>query len=218
MVVEYTPHADDEIRYVAVPYVASNAARAHPLARWWGEGQASAFDDPAVVTFLADRYYRLTFNQETPDEHWAGGDLMGVSAPGSADAPDYDLMTRDSAAEARGDQKTLAFEHAGRYRVKMRLWSSADTLTDVGLFAYEVMSGTDDQFLFAAPGYIAEVRQPFGSADTANVRIGEFNEVLDLEAGAQLTSIFVATTTAGGANDAATERLVSFYAEVERLD
>ena len=142
---------------------------------------------------------------------------MGVSAPASADAPDYDLLTRDSAAEARGDQRVLNFEHAGRYRVKMRVWSSADTLTNVGLFAYDVMSGTDDQFLFAAPGYIAEVRQPFGSTDTANVRVGEFDEVLELEAGAQITSIFVATANSGGVN-AAADRLVSFYAEVERLD
>ena len=142
---------------------------------------------------------------------------MGVSAPASADAPNYDLITRDSAAEARGDQRVLDFEHAGRYRAKVRLWSSAESETEIGLFTYDVLAGTDDLLLFASPGYLAGTRLPFGSANSNNVRVAEFNEVLVLDADAQLTFIFSLATSAGG-GAMTQDRLLSFYAEVERLD
>ena len=126
------------------------------MARWWGEGQDSAHDDPATVTFLGGHYYRLTGKQATPDEYWADGDQMGVSLATGALAPDYNLITRDSAGEARGDFKVLDLP-AGRFRVKVRLWSSADANVELGLFAYEVKAGADDFFLFALPGYITQL-------------------------------------------------------------
>ena len=217
MVIEFTAHADDEVRYRAVPYVASNALRAHPMARWWGESQDSAHDDPATVTFLGDRYYRLTGKQAAPDEHWAGGSVMGVSLATGALAPNYDLITRDGAAEARGDFRVLDLP-AGRFRVKVRLWSSADANVELGLFAYEVETGADDQLLFALPGYITAVNVPLSTGETDNVRIAEFNEILSFTDATQLTFIYVGLVGTNNGPLVAADKLVSFYIEVERLD
>ena len=83
------------------------------------------FATPATVVFLGGRYYRLTYKQNTPDNFWNGGDMIGVEASDGADAADYDLIARDLAGEIRGDHRVLTFQ-PGRYRVHTRLWSSGE--------------------------------------------------------------------------------------------
>ena len=53
---------------------------ANPTAEWWGESQLEKYADPALVTFLVNLFYRLTYKQNEPDRYWNGGDMIGVEA------------------------------------------------------------------------------------------------------------------------------------------
>ena len=101
-------------------------AHPRPTATWYGEGQTGQHNAPSLKTFLGNRYYRLTYESNSPDRHYEGGNATGVLVLDSAAATDYDLITRDSASEIRGDKKVIQFT-AGRYRFKTRVWSSAGT-------------------------------------------------------------------------------------------
>ena len=77
-------------------------AHPRPTATWYGEGQTGQHNAPSAKTFLGDRYYRLTYENNSPDRHYEGGDATGVLVLDSAADTDYDLITRDSAAEVHG--------------------------------------------------------------------------------------------------------------------
>ena len=186
----------------------------NPTAEWWGESQLTKFAAPATVTFLAGRYYRLTYKQNTPDNFWNGGDMIGVESSDGADAADYDLIARDLAGEQRGDHKVLTFQ-PGRYRVHTRLWSSGQEIFSLGMYVYEVMAGVDDIQLFASAGYNSSVREPLATTGiTNNVRVAEFNEIFEFSSETQLTQVFV-----GGGDDAldAADQILSFFTHIERL-
>ena len=189
---------------------------ANPTAEWWGESQLEKYADPALVTFFANKFYRLTYKQNEPDRYWNGGDMIGVEVSDGADAPNYDLITRNLAAEVRGDHKVFTFQ-PGRYRVHTRLWSSAEAIFSLGIFVYEVMSGVDDITLFASAGYNAVIDDPLLTTQTFNVRIAEFNEVLEFSAETQLTQIFVGQASVQDLLDPLVDNLVSFFTHIERL-
>ena len=105
-----------------------------------------------LKTFLAQRYYRLTYESNSPDRHYEGGNAMGALVLDSDAATDYDLITRDSAAELRGDRKVIQLT-AGRYRFKTRLWSSSATTLNVALFVYRSIAGDDTLAWVAAGNY-----------------------------------------------------------------
>ena len=92
---------------------------------------------------------------------------MGALVLDGDAATDYDLITRDSAAELRGDKKVMQLT-PGRYRFKTRVWSSATELLEVGLFVYRSVSGTDTLAWFASGGYGEAVNDPLGVGETSN--------------------------------------------------
>ena len=188
---------------------------ANPTAEWWGEGQTEKFSDPIGKLFLGGRYYRLTYKQDTPDNFWNDGDMIGVEASTGANAPNYDLITRDSAAEVIGNNKVLTFL-PGRYRVHTRVWSAAADLEKLGMFVYEVQSGDDDLFLFAAPGLVDATNNPLGIAAAGAVRVAEFNEIFEFSVETQITQIFSGEDDAGNAL-ANLELMLSFFTHIERL-
>ena len=243
MVVEYTPHADDEVRYVAVPYVASNAVRAHPMARWWGGEGASDADDnnqnPQFVSlhnyaattygFVADRYYRLRFTgadfDGLPDQTFAGWDQSWVYS--TDDVSDVDLITRDSSVEIEENAEFCAYVfQPGRYRIRFRVRSSAAGAVSVGIYLYEVLTGQgaivnvppDNQLIYVAAGYNAETNDPLDTAgtDTAISTI-DLNDRFEFDEETKLAAIFSGQIASQDPLLDAQQAL-AYYLEVERLD
>ena len=140
-------------------------AHPRPTAMWYGEGQTGQHNAPSVKTFLANRYYRLTYESNSPDRHYEGGNATGVLVLDSDAATDYDLITRDSAAELRGDKKVIQFT-PGRYRFKTRVWSSAATVLNVALFVFRSIDGDDTLAWVAAGNYSDVVNDPLGIGTT----------------------------------------------------
>ena len=171
-------------------------AHPRPTGTWYGEGQTGQHAAPAAVTFLGGRYYRLTYESNAPDSHYEGGNATGVLVLDSAADTDYDLITRDSAAELPvGDKKVIQFT-AGRYRFKTKVWSSAADLPEVALFVYRSVSGADTLVWVAgatAPSPNDDgVNDPLGTGDTLNTRvIIEFEEVIEHAAVTHYTQILV---------------------------
>ena len=168
-------------------------AHPRPTATWYGEGQTGQHNAPTAKTFLGARYYRLTYESNSPDRHYEGGNATGVLVLDSAADTDYDLITRDSAAELRGDKKVIQFT-AGRYRFKTKVWSSAAALPEVALFVYRSVSGADALAWIAgasAPTPEDGVNDPLGTGDIANVRVIEFEEVIEHAVVTHYTQILV---------------------------
>ena len=118
-------------------------AHPRPTAMWYGEGQTGQHNAPTAKTFLGTgRYYRLTYENNSPDRHYEGGNATGALVLDSAADTNYDLITRDSAAELRGDKKVIQLT-AGRFRFKTRIWSSASDLPEAALFVYRSIAGAD---------------------------------------------------------------------------
>ena len=188
-----------------------------PAGTWYGEGQTTPHDAPSAKTFLGGRYYRLTYESNAPDRHFDGGDSMGASVLDSAASTNYDLITRDSANEGRGDKRVIQLE-AGRYRFKTRVWSSAASLPEAALFVYRSVSGDDTLAWIASSGAGAEggVNDPLGIGETLNTRVIEFDEIISHAATTHYTQILVIESEDGviGVDDSN----VSFYTEIERLD
>ena len=210
MCVAFTAHLDDEVKYRAVTYRPPRLG--NPMAEWWGEGQTERLADPADVTWLNQLWYRLTFKQSAPDDHWDGGDEMGVEMLEGADAPNYDLISRDSAGEVRGDFKVLKLP-PGRFRVIVQCSHGLKAaVTGSGISAFDVLAATDDLLIRLEAGYGTVVQDPFGSDTTDTRRVSRFEEVMEQTTERQLTFI-MAVQAALGTDD----RDVTFYALVEQL-
>ena len=194
---------------------AGNLGVTRPLGTWYGAGQTEPHAMPSARTFLAERYYRLTYESAAPNRHWDGGDSMGVSVLDSAGDSNYDLITRDSAGEALGDKRVIQFE-AGRYRFKTRIWSSAADPLEMGLFVYRSVAGDDQMAWFASGGYNDPVNDPLGTGEMDNVRIVEFNEIIEHAATTHYTQILVIEDF--DSQTITPDQDVSFYTEIERLD
>ena len=138
-------------------------AHPRPTATWYGEGQTGQHNAPTAKTFLGTgRYYRLTYESNSPDRHYEGGNATGALVLDSAADTDYDLITRDSAAELRGDKKVIQLT-AGRFRFKTRVWSSASNLPEAALFVYRSVAGADTLAWIASSGAGAEdTNDPLG--------------------------------------------------------
>ena len=165
-------------------------AHPRPTGTWYGEGQTGQHNAPTLKTFLGGRYYRLTYESNSPDRHYEGGNAMGALVLDSAAATDYDLITRDSAAELRGDKKVIQLT-AGRYRFKTRVWSSAEATLEAGLFVYRSVSGDDTLAWFASGGYGESMNDPLGIGETNDVRVIEFEEVVEHAVVTHYTQILV---------------------------
>ena len=83
-------------------------AHPRPIGTWYGEGQTGQHNAPTAKTFIGDRYYRLTYESNSPDRHYEGGNAMGALVLDGTAATDYDLITRDSAAEIRVIRKSFS--------------------------------------------------------------------------------------------------------------
>ena len=194
---------------------AGNLGVTRPLGTWYGAGQTEPHAVPSARPFLAERYYRLTYESAAPNRHWDGGDSMGVSVLDSAGDSNYDLITRDSAGEALGDKRVIQFE-AGRYRFKTRIWSSAADPLEMGLFVYRSVAGDDQMAWFASGGYNDPVNDPLGTGEMDNVRIVEFNEIIEHAVTTHYTQILVIEDF--DSQTITPDQDVSFYTEIERLD
>ena len=192
-------------------------AHPRPTGTWYGEGQTGKHAALAAVTFLGDRYYRLTYESNSPDRHYEGGNTTGVLVLDSAADTNYDLITRDSANEARGDKKVIQFT-AGRYRFKTRVVSSAAGVLEAALFVYRSVSGDDTLAWIASGNYSDLVNNPLGTGETRNTRVIEFEEVIDHAAVTHYTQILVIEGSNEGPNSADDDRDISFYTEIERLE
>ena len=194
-------------------------AHPRPTGTWYGEGQTGKHAAPTAKTFLADRYYRLTYESNAPDQHYEGGNAMGALVLDAVAATDYDLITRDSAAELRGDKKVIQLT-AGRYRFKTKVWSSAADISEVALFVYRSVSG-DDTLVWVAGASAASpegigVNDPLGTEDTNNIRVIEFEEVIEHAVVTHYTQILVLDD--GDDVPQTQDMLLSFYTEIERLE
>ena len=192
-------------------------AHPRPTATWYGEGQTGQHNAPTAKTFLGTgRYYRLTYENNLPDRHYEGGNATGALVLDSAADTDYDLITRDSAAELRGDKKVIQLT-AGRFRFKTRVWSSASNLPEMALFVYRSVSGADTLAWIASSGAGAEnTNDPLGAGNTANTRVIEFEEVIEHGVVTHYTQILVLEDE-NGDGAGIDDRFLSFYTEIERL-
>ena len=194
-------------------------AHPRPTGVWYGADQSGKHAAPSARTFLASRYYRLTYENNSPDQHYEGGNAMGALVLDAVAATDYDLITRDNAAELRRDKKVIQLT-AGRYRFKTKVWSSAADLPEVALFVYRSVSGDDTLAWVAgasAPSPVGGgVNDPLGTEDTNNIRVIEFEEVIEHAVVTHYTQILVLD----GGNDVPQpeDMLLSFYTEIERLE
>ena len=145
---------------------------------------------------------------------------MGASVLDSAGDTDYDLITRDSAAEVHGDKRVIQLT-AGRYRFKTKVWSSAADIPELALFVYRSVSGVDTlEWIAGASAPSPEdggVNDPLGTGDTVNTRVIEFDEIIDHAVTTHYTQILVVDDIDGDGVESV-DQLLSFYTEIERLD
>ena len=98
----------------------------------------------------------------------------------SAADTDYDLITRDSAAEAHGDKRVIQFT-SGRFRFKTKVWSSAaDVLQNLLCSSTGASAGPTHWHGSRGRAVLglqdAATNDPLGTGDTLNTRVIEFEE------------------------------------------
>ena len=154
MVTAYTEHADDEVRYVAVPYYAPGVLK--PVGVFYGIGQTEEWPSDFPNEQDGVNLRRMAFAANGPHDGWEGG-LDGFYADifvAAADV-DSDIDAGEPAAATANVAFTLP---VGRYTVEV-WWSVDDDAGDqtlaFGLF--EVLSGVDDSIIGFPVGFKPDV-------------------------------------------------------------
>ena len=154
MVIEYTAHADDEVRYKAVPYYAPGVRKA--TAVFWGIGQTEAWPVgfPNEQTGILLR--RMAFAADGPHEDWDGGG-DGLFDDFFVAAADVDSNI-DAGSPAAATDNVVFSPPPGRYTIKA-WWASDDPGGDQaqGLGLYRITAGNDDAVLAFPVGFKPDV-------------------------------------------------------------
>ena len=153
MVIEYTEHAADEIRYKAVPYYPPGVLK--PAAVFYGVGQTEEWPSGHLNTQTGSLLRRMAFAASGPHDGWDTG-LDGPYDDIFVAAADVDANI-DAGSPAAATDNVVFTLPVGRYTIEV-WFTIANTGGDqeAGLALARITSGADDHALAFGIGFAAD--------------------------------------------------------------
>ena len=154
MVIEYTEHADDEIRYKAVPYYAPGVQK--PTAVWYGVGQTEEWPSGHPNAQTGTLLRRMAFAAGGPHDGWDNG-LDGSYDSIFVAAADVDANI-DAGTPAAATDNVVFTLPVGRYTIEV--WFSIGNDggdQTAGFVLAEVAAGADDHILSRGIGFSGDI-------------------------------------------------------------